>query len=130
MSVSVTIVEGPLGRYEVGVGGGSGGGVGAEVVFDGIVRALEGEMAIEALEYEAYRPMAERELEGLAQRMIESHGLVAIDVWHSVGRVPVGAVSFRLVVRSAHRKEALLAMGEFIASMKADVPLWKRVGDG
>jgi len=127
MSVSVTLVDGPLGTHEVGAGNDHCGGVGAEVVFDGIVRAIEGESTIEALEYEAYRPMAERELEKLAQRMIESHGLIAVDVWHSVGTVPVDAVSFRLVIRSAHRKEALVAMGEFIDALKVDVPLWKRV---
>lgn len=129
MSVRVTIVEGPLGPYEVGVGGDPGGGVGAEVVFDGIVRAMEGTARIEGLEYEAYRPMAENELERLAQRMVDSHGLASVEVWHSVGWVPVDGVSFRLVIRSAHRKEALLAMGEFIDAMKVDVPLWKRAAD-
>jgi len=129
MSVSVTIVEGPLGRYEGGADGDGAGAVGAEVVFDGIVRATEGETTIEALEYEAYRPMAENELERLAQRMVDLHGLISVEVWHSVGRAPVGAVSFRLVIRSAHRKEALAAMGAFIDALKVDVPLWKRVGD-
>ncbi len=132
MSVTVTIVEGPLGRHEIGAGGDAchafGGAVGAEVVFDGIVRRMEGEAEIEALEYEAYRPMAENELANLAQRMIDTHGLIGVDVWHSEGRVPVDAVSFRLVIRSAHRKEALAAMDEFIDALKVDVPLWKRVG--
>jgi molybdopterin synthase catalytic subunit len=31
-----------------------------------------------------------------------------------------------LTIDSAHRVEALLAMGEFIDRMKIDVPLWKR----
>ena len=128
MSVSVTIVEGPLGPHSVGVGGAYEGAVGAEVVFDGIVRRREGEADIEALGYEAYRPMAENELARLAQLMIDTHGLIAVDVWHSVGRVPVDAVSFRLVIRSAHRNEALVAMGEFIDALKVDVPLWKKVG--
>lgn len=124
MSVAVTIVDGPLGQYEPRPD--SAGLVGAEVVFDGIVRAHEGDATIAALDYEAYRPMADRELERLAKRMLDEHGLLSIAVWHSVGRVPVGGVSFRLVIRSAHRKEALAAMDGFIDALKVDVPLWKK----
>ena len=124
MSVQVTIVDGPLARHDAPAD--DSGAVGAEVVFDGIVRAIEGEATIAALEYEAYRPMAENELRRLGERLVGSHGLRSIEVWHSVGRVPVGASSFRLLVRSAHRKEALLAMDEFIDAMKRDVPLWKK----
>ena len=128
----MTIVDGPVGRHAIGVSGDHddhAGRVGAEVVFDGIVRAVEGDATIEALEYEAHRPMAEQELERLAQRMVDSHGLESVEVWHSVGRVPVGAVSFRLVIRSARRKAALTAMDEFIDAFKRDVPIWKRVAD-
>ncbi|MCB9838005.1 MAG: molybdenum cofactor biosynthesis protein MoaE [Phycisphaeraceae bacterium] len=124
MSVRVTIIEGPLPRPEHATD--ASGLVGAGVVFDGVVRAEEGDATIAALEYEAYRPMADHELERLARRMLDKHGLLAIDVWHSVGTVPVGAVSFRLDIRSAHREEALAAMDEFIDAMKRDVPIWKR----
>jgi molybdopterin synthase catalytic subunit len=124
MSVSVTIVAGPLQRRIEATD--DSGEVGAEVVFDGIVRAIEGDATIAALEYEAYRPMADTELERLARRMLERHGLHSVAVWHSVGRVPVGGVSFRLLIRSAHRKEALKAVDDFIEALKRDVPLWKR----
>lgn len=124
MSVRVTIVEGPLPRHEQATDG--SGLVGAEVVFDGVVRASEGDATIKALDYEAYRPMAENELARLAQRVLDEHGLRSVEVWHSVGRVPVGGVSFRLVVRSAHRQEALAAMDGFIDAMKQGVPIWKK----
>jgi molybdopterin synthase catalytic subunit len=73
--------------------------------------------------------MADRQLEYLALDVCSRHGLIAIDVMHSVGRVAVGEISFRLIVASAHRKEALAAMDEFIDRMKQDVPIWKRTGE-
>ncbi len=131
MSVRITIVDGPLGAALSDspepppplVGTGEAGAV---VTFDGVVRALEGDRKIQALDYEVYEPMASRELGRLAADLLGSCGVLAIDAWHSRGRVQVGAVSFRLVVRSAHRKEALQAMDRFIDRMKRDVPIWKR----
>jgi molybdopterin synthase catalytic subunit len=101
-------------------------GAGAVVVFDGVVRPLEDGRTLEALDYQAYRPMADRQLERLAAAAASRHGLIACLAWHSVGRVAVGETSFRLVVASAHRREALAAMDWFIDAMKKDVPIWKR----
>lgn len=123
-SVRVQLVEGPLLSYEPGsitVAHGSG----AQILFEGIVRPSEEGAPIEALDYEAYEPMTTRELTQLAERMLSEHGLLAIGVEHSVGRVPIGKISFRLVVDSKHRKEGLQAMDEFINEMKRIVPLWK-----
>lgn len=122
MSVHVTIVEGPLGTEAVE----SAAGAGAVVVFEGIVRVREGEGEVEALEYEAYRPMAERMLEDIGKELSARNGLVGMWVEHSVGMVRAGARSFRLRVAAVHRKEALGAMDEFIERMKRDVPIWKR----
>jgi molybdopterin synthase catalytic subunit len=131
MSVRITIVDGPVGAAssdspELAPPSGGTGEAGAVVTFDGVVRALEGDRKIQALDYEVYEPMASRELGRLAADLLGSCGVLAIDAWHSRGRVQVGAVSFRLVVRSAHRKEALQAMDRFIDCMKRDVPIWKR----
>lgn len=138
--VSVKMMEGALeGRAPAGslgeppplrpptgaVEGGVAGAVGAVVVFEGVVRAMEGGRRIRALRYEAYEPMASRMLMELARETAARHGLLAIAVEHSVGEVAVGARSFRLVVEAAHRREALEAMEAFIVAMKRDVPIWK-----
>ena len=123
MTVTVAIVDGPVPpRHGVG----RGEVAGAVVRFEGIVRGVENGAAIGALEYEVYEPMAERLLRRLADEAVTKHGLIAVRVEHSRGRVPVGACSFSLVVESKHRKEALAALDEFIDRMKADVPIWKR----
>lgn len=122
----VAIVDGPVSPLAVEKPGGHlAGRVGAQIAFDGIVRAREGVALIDALTYQVYEPMATRQLERLGQELCEKHGLLAMQVWHSRGRVPVGACSFRLVVQSEHRAEGLAAMSEFIDRMKRDVPIWK-----
>lgn len=125
--VSVEIVEGPIPAGLAWREEGAEGAVGAEVVFRGMVRGEEAGEKLSALEYEVYEPMAQKELTRLCERMIERHGVRSIGVVHSKGRVGVGECSFVLRVASAHRAEALAAMGEFIDVMKRDVPIWKRV---
>lgn len=120
MSVEVRISDGPLPAVSRGAAG-----AGAVVCFEGVVRGEEDGRALDALDYEAYEPMASRELAALAERSVHKHALLGIDVWHSRGRVAVGEVSFRLIVRAAHRAEGLAAMSEFIDEMKRDVPIWK-----
>jgi molybdopterin synthase catalytic subunit len=125
MTTSVAIIEGPLPPLDEGVREPTAHDVGAVLIFEGVVRADEGGRQLTALRYEAYLPMALRQLELLAGETARKHGLAGLAVWHSVGRVPVGGVSLRVVVRSGHRAEALAAMGEFVTLLKRDVPIWK-----
>lgn len=121
MSISVQVISGPLPH----VAAIETPGAGAVIVFDGVVRPMEGSGPISALNYEVYSPMAERTLGALAKEILQQHDLLAMDVWHSSGHVAVGEVSFRLRVASTHRKEAIAAMDEFIDRLKQDVPIWK-----
>jgi molybdopterin synthase catalytic subunit len=123
MSIEIRITEGPLADLPMAW---SHDGAGAIVLFDGIVRPSEDDRPINALDYEAYLPMAEKQLRELAQSTLEKHGLLAVCVEHSRGRVPVGRCSFRLRIASTHRKEALRAMDAFIDQLKQDVPIWKK----
>ncbi len=126
--VSVTFIDGPLSiapSPSNSSGGGLTGVTGASLSFEGLVRRDEAGRAIAALRYEAYQPMASRLMSELAADIATRHALHAIAVEHSVGLVPVGALSFRLTMHSAHRREALAAMDEFITRMKQDVPIWK-----
>ncbi len=127
MSVLVHISPGPLSsqRLLASHSASAAHAVGAAVVFEGIVRANEQGRAIRALSYEAYEPMATNSLTRLANDILSKHALIAITVEHSRGEVATGQRSFRLAIDSAHRKEALAAMDEFIDRMKRDVPIWK-----
>lgn len=121
--IHVSLCEGPLPSLEPI----HTPGAGAWICFDGVVRPTEGEFPIAGLTYEAYRPMAEKQLQSLGAELAKLYGLIAIRVEHSVGWVPAGACSFRLQVSAPRRKEAFAAMQEFIDRMKRDVPIWKSV---
>jgi molybdopterin synthase catalytic subunit len=123
MSIEINIHDGPLpvvsetwDRID---------GIGALITFEGIVRPIEDGRHLFALDYEAYEPMASQQLRRLADDLFARHRLQGVYVEHSVGRVPVGAVSFRLRIASRHRKEGLAGMDEFIDRMKQDIPIWK-----
>ncbi len=126
MSVEIHIVDGPLGLDASAPGEGRDG-AGAVIVFDGIVRGREEGRPLAALTYEAYEPMASRELAKLGDDIARKHGLLGLRCVHSRGRVGVGECSMRVTIWSAHRAEGLAAMGEFIDRLKQDVPIWKRV---
>ncbi len=123
MPISIQITDGPLGARtpEQHLPG-----CGAAVVFEGIVRPTEHGVTIDGLHYETYEPMAQRQMHTIAADLVQRLGLLRISVEHSRGFVPVGGCSFRLVIVSAHRREALDAMDEFIDRLKRDVPIWKR----
>ncbi len=129
MSVAVHIVDGPLVcdivRGEQRHADAELGEAGAVVCFEGVVRAHENGRPIEALDYEAYEPMATRELHRLADDATRTFGLLSVQVEHSRGRVPVGQCSFRLRIAAARRGAALQAMAAFIERLKQDVPIWK-----
>jgi len=122
MSVRVEIVPRPLDAAAPNPQSDAG----AILQFEGVVRPTEDGRPLLALEYEAYRPMANNMLGDLARRVLEEHGLTAVTVEHSTGTVRVGERSFRLVIASPHRGPALNAMASFIDRMKQAVPIWKR----
>lgn len=119
--VTIRLIEGPLGPPAAMPPAGAG----AWIVFDGIVRPAEEGRPLAALVYEAYEPMTSRELHRLAQTTLAKHGLLAIVIEHSTGRVAAGEASFRLSIGAHHRAEAIQAADEFISEMKKVVPIWK-----
>lgn len=99
--------------------------IGACVEFQGIVRQTEGGVALAGLHYEAYEPMARRQLGRIFAELARAHPCHSVTLIHRLGWVPVGEASLFIRVLSAHRGEALRLCGEAIDRMKADVPIWK-----
>ena len=100
-------------------------GAGAVVTFEGAVRPVEEGRRLLALDYEQYAPMTEAEMIKLAHLIRGEFKLTALRCEHSVGRVNVNEVSFRLQVAAPHRPAALAATDAFVARMKQVVPIWK-----
>ena len=99
---------------------------GAVVDFFGVVRAEENSEPISGLEYEAYQPMAERQIEQIIRALLDEFPCRAVDVVHRIGFVPVGESSIRIRIAAPHRQEAISFLAEFMNQLKKDVPIWKK----
>lgn len=99
--------------------------IGACVEFLGIVRQMEDGAPLAGLEYQAYEPMATRQLARIFAELHTAHGCESVTFIHRLGWVPVGEASLFLRVLAAHRGPALRFCAEAIDRMKADVPIWK-----
>jgi molybdopterin converting factor subunit 1 len=93
---------------------------GAIVTFVGVTRQVE------ALEYEAYAQMAERQITAIVQRAIERHHLLRAAVEHRVGTVPLSEPSVAIAVSAPHREQAFAGAREIIDELKANAPIWKK----
>src|SRR5262249_20150913 len=99
---------------------------GALVDFFGVVRALEGSRLIEGIEYEAFQPMAERQLLITAEEAKSRYGLRLVVIDHRMGFVPAGAASLFVRVTAPHRRAAFEGSSQIIERLKIAVPIWKR----
>jgi molybdopterin synthase catalytic subunit len=99
---------------------------GAVVLFLGTTREFTGGRQTVALDYEAYREMAERQLSALEAEARERWPVIECMIVHRLGRVPPAEASVAIAVSTPHRSEAFAAGQWLIDSLKRDVPIWKR----
>merc|ERR1712189_102538 len=83
-------------------------------------------MGVIKLEYEAYEPMAIKELKKICAEVRKNMSVERICIVHRIGEVPIGEASVLVAVSSVHRKESLEAVQVIIDSLKATVPIWKK----
>jgi len=101
-------------------------GMGAVVYFTGIVRGLEEDKQIQAIEYEAFQRMAEHQFELLFDEMEKRWPIESVRLVHRVGRVKVSEPSLWVEIIAPHRGEAFAAGQWLIDEMKRIVPIWKK----
>ena len=100
---------------------------GAVSTFVGTTRVDENEGAsVEYLEYEAYRPMADRKLEEIGAEIGERWDVREVSIVHRIGRVDPGEASVAIVVASPRRGPAFEASRYAIERIKVVVPIWTR----
>ena len=78
------------------------------------------------LEYEAYVPMAEKELQVICGEARRRWKLTKIAMVHRIGLVPIGETSVAIAVSSVHRRDSLEAVHFCIDTLKETVPIWKK----
>jgi molybdopterin synthase catalytic subunit len=102
-------------------------GAGAVALFLGTVRDNDDGAGVESIEYEAYGPMAEKQLalieEELRRKWPATKGVCIV---HRAGKLTIGEVSVAIAVSSPHRADAFEACRYVIEAIKHDVPIWKR----
>jgi molybdopterin synthase catalytic subunit/molybdopterin converting factor small subunit len=123
------ITDKPIDEAEASLGK-FGGDVGGVVTFWGVVRDREDDKSITALEYTAYREMAEHQFRMLLAETHEKWPLRHIRVIHRLGVVAVGEPSLLVRVEAGHRGEAFAAAQFIIDELKQKVPIWKAAVSG
>jgi molybdopterin synthase catalytic subunit len=99
---------------------------GAYVLFEGVVRNHHDGREVESIYYDAYRPMAEKELARIIDGVTREIPAVAIAVVHRLGLLRVGESSIAIVCSSPHRGESFAACRALIDRIKQTVPIWKK----
>ena len=99
---------------------------GALDVFVGTTRQFTDGRETALLYYEAYVPMALREMNRLAEEAGSRWPLLRVCLMHRLGSVPIGEASVLIGVSTAHRSEAFEACRWLIDALKVHVPIWKR----
>jgi len=103
------------------------GAAGAVVTFDGVVRDHNKGRRVVSLQYEAYEPMAVKEMRRLGAEVRERWPEVErIGVIHRFGELKISESSVVIVVTSAHRRVAFEACRYAIDRLKQTVPIWKK----
>jgi molybdopterin synthase catalytic subunit len=120
------IVEGPIDVASL-ISAAQRPDCGAISTFVGITRVDEsGGATVEHLEYEAYRPMADRKLEEIGAEIRRRWDAREVSIVHRIGRVDPGEASVAIVVAAPRRGPAFEASRYAIERIKEIVPIWKR----
>lgn len=99
--------------------------VGAAIWFSGHVRADEIDTGVvTAIDYTAYRPLADDELDRIVAEVAAADGVIDVFVRHALGIVPVGGVAMLVGVAAGHRREAFTALARVVDEIKARVPIY------
>lgn len=99
---------------------------GACALFEGVVRNHHEGKQVESIFYDAYRPMAEKEIAKIVEETRRAFSDVAIAVVHRLGQLQVGDASIAIACMSPHRGEAFAACRMMIDRIKETVPIWKK----
>lgn len=105
---------------------------GATVLFLGTVRDHSEFGHVDMIDYDAYVPMAEKQMRTIEEEVKTSWPECRIRMVHRFGVLKVGEISVAVAASAPHRKEAFEACRFAIEKIKNEVPIWKkeRLADG
>ena len=101
-------------------------GDGGLALFVGVVRDHNEGRRVTGLEYSAYIPMAEKEMDRIAAEIATAHPGAVVAFRHRLGGLSIGDVAVAVAAAAPHRAEAFAACRAGIEAIKARVPIWKK----
>lgn len=99
---------------------------GVTVTLDGYVRKFTKGRETLHLFYEAYEPMALKEMQKLIDEAKRDFEISNIGIVHRLGHLEIGETSVVISVAAAHRKAAFAGCEWLISELKHTVPIWKK----
>jgi MoaE-MoaD fusion protein len=100
--------------------------LGGIATFTGVVRRQSRGKRVVRLEYEAYRPMAERRLREIGEQLMKEQPGVRLAIVHRVGVLAVGEAAVVIAAAAPHRAAAFDVCRAAIDRLKESVPIWKK----
>ncbi|WP_198664744.1 molybdenum cofactor biosynthesis protein MoaE [Lewinella sp. IMCC34191] len=94
--------------------------------FVGTIRDVNLGETVTHLEFEAYAPMAVKEMRKIAVAARDRFGLHAVALHHRTGDLAIGDTAVIVAVSSKHRKPAFEGCEFVIDELKKHVPIWKK----
>lgn len=102
------------------------GGAGAIDIFIGTTRNNTSGQRVVKLEFEAYEPMAIKELKKIGDRAMEQWPILKYAIAHRTGTVEIGEEAVVIAVSAPHRGAAFDSCRFIIDELKKTVPIWKK----
>ena len=99
---------------------------GGTTQFIGTVRNQTQGKQVLRLTFEAYVPMAEKEMRKIAEEVVKKWNALHVSIHHHVGTLEVGEIPVVIAVSTPHRKAAFEACQFAIDTLKDTVPIWKK----
>ena len=97
------------------------------MTFDGVVRDNTKGRRVVSLQYEAYEPMAVKEMRRIGAEIREQwFDVERVGIIHRFGPLKISESSVVIVVTSPHRRVAFEACRYAIDRLKQTVPIWKK----
>jgi len=99
---------------------------GAVATFIGITREFTNDKRTLFLQYEAYIPMAEKQLHQICDEIMAKWPEANVSIAHRIGRLHISEVAVAIAVSTPHRDAAFKASRYAIDRIKQIVPIWKK----
>ena len=105
---------------------------GATVTLDGYARKFTKDKKTDEMRetlylvYEAYEPMAIKEMKKLITQAKQQFDITNVGMVHRLGRLEIGETSVVISVAAPHRAAAFAACEWLIRELKRLVPIWKK----